>query len=143
MDGVSLSDVRLTPLRRVAAPGGDVLHALKRDDVGWTGFGEAYFSTIEPGKVKAWKLHRHMTMNVVVPVGIVRFVFHLPNLGFRTEEIGPDRYARLTVPPGIWFGFQCRSSAYAVVLNIADLPHDPTEVDRLAPNHFFYDWTAP
>jgi dTDP-4-dehydrorhamnose 3,5-epimerase len=139
---MNLSDVRLTLLGRVAAPGGNVLHALRIGDLGWKGFGEAYFSSIEPRQVKAWKLHRRMTMNLVVPVGMVRFVFHLPNLGFRTEEIGADHYARLTVPPGIWFGFQCRSSVCALVLNIADLPHDSKEVDRLALNHFPYDWNS-
>ena len=36
-------------------------------------FGEVYFSSIKPKSVKAWKLHKKMTLNIVVPVGKVRF----------------------------------------------------------------------
>ena len=62
---------------------------------------------IEMGAVKAWKQHRRMTLNLVVPVGNVRFVF-LADEGKaqREETIGVSNYVRLTVPPGVWFGFQ-------------------------------------
>ena len=63
----------LTPLKIIPVPGGDVLHAMKYSDKGFTGFGEAYFSTIEPGIIKAWKRHRKMTLNLIVPFGAIRF----------------------------------------------------------------------
>lgn len=140
---MNLADIRLTPLKRIATPGGDVMHAMKRADPGFTDFGEAYFSWIEPGAVKAWKLHRRMTLNLVVPLGKVRFVFHVPAAGFRTEEIGPANYARLTVPPGIWFGFQGRSEVSSLLLNLADIPHDPDEVQRRVVTDIPYDWPSP
>ena len=40
---------------------------------------EAYFSIIKPGYIKAWKLHKKMTMNIVVPIGSVQFVFYDKN----------------------------------------------------------------
>ncbi|SVE62175.1 uncharacterized protein METZ01_LOCUS515029, partial [marine metagenome] len=64
----------VTPLRRIENAGGDVLHGMKQSDVGYTGFGEAYFSWVSASAVKAWKRHTQMTMNVVVPVGQVKFV---------------------------------------------------------------------
>lgn len=145
MGAVTLADIRVTPLRRIATPGGDVMHAMKRSDPGFTDFGEAYFSWIEPGAVKAWKLHKRMTLNLVVPVGSVRFVCHLPATdgGFRSEEIGDANYARLTVPPGIWFGFQGRANAPSLLLNLADIPHDPDEVLRQAQTDIPYDWQSP
>ena len=112
MGHVRLEDILITPLKRVSVSGGDVLHAIKMSDPSFVGFGEAYFSWVNPGIIKAWKLHRQMTLNLVVPVGEVRFVFHELNSGnFREELIGEMRYLRLTVPPRVWFGFQGCASA--------------------------------
>ena len=138
---MSLSDILVAPLARVAVAGGDVLHAMKCTDTGYAGFGEAYFSSVSMGAVKAWKLHTRMTMNIIVPVGKVRFVFHLRGTdGFRVEELGADRYARLTVPSGIWFGFQGLSAPDSMLLNIANIAHDPAEVQRAAISEIKFDW---
>lgn len=139
---MNLDDILITPLARIPTPGGDVLHAMKRDDTGYAGFGEAYFSWVAPGAIKAWKRHTRMTMNIVAPVGKVRFVFRLDGANeFRVEEIGVDRYARLTVPPGIWFGFQGLAETHSLVLNIANLPHDPNEAERLPLSNINYAWS--
>ena len=138
---MNLDDILITPLARIATSGGDVLHAMKQSDAGYSGFGEAYFSWVSAGAVKAWKRHTRMTMNIVVPVGQVRFVFRLDGTKeFRVEEIGVDRYARLTVPPGIWFGFKGLLEPQSLVLNIASIPHDPNEVERLTLSEIKYDW---
>ena len=144
MGTIKLADILVTPLRRIENAGGDVLHGMKQSDVGYTGFGEAYFSWVSFGAVKAWKRHTQMTMNVVVPVGQVRFVFRCDNTDgieeFRIEEIGVDRFVRITVPPGIWFGFQGLHTPQSLLLNIANIPHDPNEVERLALTDINYDW---
>lgn len=141
---MKLADILVTPLRRIETAGGDVLHAMKQSDVGYDGFGEAYFSWVSSGAVKAWKRHTRMTMNVVVPVGQVRFVFRGINATgdseFRVEEIGLDRYARITVPAGIWFGFQGRGTTQSLVLNIANIVHEPNEVERLMLSDINYVW---
>lgn len=141
MGAMTLDDVVLTPLAKIETAGGDVLHAMKQSDVGYAGFGEAYFSWVVEGSVKAWKRHARMTMNLIVPVGKVRFVFCLDGENtFRVEEIGEDRYARLTVPAGIWFGFQGLAAPQSLVLNIASIPHDPKEVERRALTDISYGW---
>lgn len=141
MDSVRLEDILVTPLSRIPTKGGDVLHAVKQNDVGYTGFGEAYFSWVASGAVKGWKRHTKMIMNIVVPVGNVQFVFFLDGeKDFRVEKIGVDRYMRLTVPPGIWFGFQGLADTQSLVLNIANIPHDPNEVERLASFDINYIW---
>ena len=141
---MKLADILVTPLRQIETAGGDVLHAMKKTDVGYTGFGEAYFSWVSAGAIKAWKRHTQMTMNVVVPVGQVRFVFRCINADgtdeFRVEDIGSNRYARITVPPGVWFGFQGLQAHQSLVLNIASIAHDPNEVERLALTDINYDW---
>lgn len=139
---MSLDSILITPLSRIATSGGDVLHAMKQSDTGFAGFGEAYFSWVSAGVIKAWKRHMRMTMNVVVPIGQVRFVFRSEGADvFRHEEIGVSRYARITVPPGIWFGFQGLAEPQSLVLNIASIPHDPNEVERLALSDINFDWS--
>ncbi|NDH09549.1 MAG: dTDP-4-dehydrorhamnose 3,5-epimerase [Gammaproteobacteria bacterium] len=142
---MKLADILVTPLRRIETAGGDVLHAMKQSDAGYAGYGEAYFSWVSAGAIKAWKRHTRMVINVVVPVGQVRFVFRCVNTvtgveEFRVDEIGVDSYARITVPPGIWFGFQGLCAPQSLVLNIANISHEPSEVERLALTDINYDW---
>ena len=141
---VSLMDILVTPLRRIPTIGGDVMHALKNSDNGFNGFGEVYFSWVEQGEIKAWKYHQHMTLNLVVPLGEISFVFHRKDQEncFRTENIGEEKYVRLTVPPGIWFGFQGRGSGQSLLMNLADMAHDPDEVLRKKTSEIVYNWST-
>ena len=120
------------------------MHALKNSDDGFNGFGEVYFSWIEYGAIKAWKYHQHMTLNLVVPLGEVRFVFHIMDQkkSFRTENIGEEQYARLTVPPGIWFGFQGKASGRSLLMNVANMAFDPDEVLRKKTSEIDYNWSS-
>ena len=142
MGEVTLEQIIVTPLKRIPVSGGDVLHVLKCTDDGFRGFGEAYFSIVEFGAIKAWKRHSRMTLNLVVPLGQVRFVFRLDGAHeFRVEEIGVERYALITVPPDIWFGFQGLIAPQSLILNIANIPHDPNEVERLSLKDIEYGWS--
>ena len=139
---MSQRDIIVTPQERIQTWGGDVLHAMKKGDVGYADFGEAYFSWVGCGAIKGWKRHSQMTMNIVVPVGQVKFVFHTEgSKEFRVEEVGIDNYAHLTVPPGIWFAFQGISGERSLVLNISSIPHDPNEVERITLSEIKYDWS--
>lgn len=143
IDGVSL-----TQLKVIHVPDGDVFHAIKASDPGYAGFGEAYFSTVHHGVVKPWKRHRQMTLNLVVIEGRVRFVVHddrpdSTTCGVTAEyRIGlPDAYARLTIAPGLWMAFQGLAPGTSMLLNVADLAHDPAEADRRVKDDFPFDWS--
>ena len=139
---VSLDDILVTPLKQIPTFGGDVMHAIKDSDNGFNGVGEVYFSWIEYGAIKAWKFHQNMTLNLVIPLGEANFVFHIDDQknNFRTENIGEKRYVRLTVPPKIWFGFQGLNEPRSLLMNVADLPHDPNEVLRKSVEEIKYEW---
>jgi len=141
MGTIKLEDILVTPLKRIEVSGGDVLHAMKASDPGFCGYGEAYFSIVTQGTVKAWKKHQRMTLNLLVPQGEVLFVFYLPDSDlYRTEIIGTTHYMRLTVPPGIWFGFQGLAFPQSLILNIADIMHNPNEVSRKALEEINFNW---
>ena len=75
MGSISVDQILVTPLERIPLKGGDVLHAMKCTDPGFVDFGEAYFSLIDIDAIKAWKRHLRMTLNIMVPLGAVQFVF--------------------------------------------------------------------
>jgi dTDP-4-dehydrorhamnose 3,5-epimerase len=88
-----------------------------------------------------------MTLNLVVPCGAVRFVIHddrehSASRGAFQEVIlsRRDNHARLTIPPMLWMGFQGLEEPVNLVLNVADLEHDPAEADHVAADQFTYCW---
>ena len=132
-----INEVVLTPLKIIENPAGNILHAMKDSDQGYTGFGEAYFSTVNHGFVKGWKKHTKMTLNLVVPDGAILFVLFDGREGSETYgeimevELSQKNYQRLTVPPGIWMAFSGRSEGTNLLLNIASIQHDPAEAENL------------
>jgi len=137
---VSVQEISVTALKRIPLADGDVLHVMKRLDQGYIDFGEAYFSIVNHRSIKAWKRHLRMTLNLVVPLGMVQFVFVDTAGNIRKESVGTDRYVRLTVPPGIWFGFMGLSAPHSLLLNIADISHDPDEIERKGIKEINYKW---
>lgn len=140
MGAVSVNQILITPLKRIQVAGGDVLHGIKCSDPGYVDFGEVYFSIVEVGAIKAWKRHLRMTLNFVVPVGTVFFAFMDDKGVVREELVGQTNYVRLTIPPGIWFGFKGLFSPYSTLVNVADIPHDPTEIERRNLDEVSYNW---
>ena len=138
-----MNGVLVSPLRRIPTAGGDVLHALKDLDPGYTGFGEAYFTTVDHGAVKGWKRHRAMVMNLVVPCGAVRFVVGSEAGAFEAFDLAagdPALYRRLTVQPGLWTAFCGLSAGLNLVLNVASIRHDPQEADTCPLETFPWPW---
>jgi dTDP-4-dehydrorhamnose 3,5-epimerase len=127
----------VTPVRRIANSKGDVYHGLKSTDDAYQGFGEAYFSAVHQGATKGWKRHNMMTLNLVVPVGTIEFHLRSDD-GALAESIqlGERHYARLTVPPGVWMAFSGIDAPLNLLLNVASIPHDPTESVSVPLEHF-------
>ena len=145
---MAINGVKITPLSIIDTKGGDVLHAMKISDHGYSGFGEAYFSTIEPDAIKGWKRHKQMVLNLVVPVGTVRFILfddqgNQDNVNQFQEVILSidDGYSRLTIPPMIWVGFQGLGLQTSLVLNLANIEHSPEEVERKELAEIKFNWS--
>ena len=145
MDKVSIEGIVLTDLKTIYHPQGDIYHAMKKSDNGYAGFGEAYFSTIKSGEIKGWNKHKRMTLNLVVPVGEVIFIIYddrkksVTKGNFFKVMLSPYNYQRLTVPLGLWLAFMGKSNGTNLILNIADMEHDPDEIERLNLDKIDYD----
>ena len=133
MDGVTL-----TPLKQIYNPKGDIFHAMKKSDEGFVGFGEAYFSTINQNDIKGWKKHTEMILNLVVVTGEVEFMIYNES-DFFTVKLSKNNYQRLTIRPNLWLAFRGLSTEN-MLLNLASIEHDPSEVINLDLQKIEYEW---
>lgn len=147
MDKINVEGVLLTPLKQIHHPKGDVFHGMKKSDPGFSGFGEAYFSTIHFEDTKPWKKHLEMVLNFVVPMGEIRFVIYDDRNDSSTKGnffdviLGEENYQRITIPPGVWVAFSGVGKKYNLLLNLANLEHDPNEIERKEDlSEILYQW---
>ena len=64
-----IHDVNLIPLKIIKNSMGNIFHGMKKSDIGYNGFEEAYFSSVTHNTIKPWKKHLKMTLNLIVPIG--------------------------------------------------------------------------
>jgi dTDP-4-dehydrorhamnose 3,5-epimerase len=135
-----IDGVILTPLRQIFDERGKVMHMLREDSPVFSRFGEIYFSCTHPGVVKAWHLHKEMTLNYAVIHGEIKFVLFddRPDSPTRGEIqeffISPENYMLVTVPPMVWNGFKSIGTTASIVANCSTLPHSADELERRSPS---------
>ena len=143
-----IEGVSVTPVQQIFDERGKVMHMLREDSPGFTRFGEIYFSSTHPGAIKAWHLHKRMTLNYAVIYGQIKLVLYDDRAGSSTRGqlqelfLSPENYCLVTVPPLIWNGFKGIGDKSAILANCSTLPHDPTEIERKSPfdKSIPYDW---
>jgi dTDP-4-dehydrorhamnose 3,5-epimerase len=146
-----IQDVQITPRRIILDDRGKIMHIMKCSDAQFYKFGEVYCSTVFPGVVKGWHMHKKMTLNYSVLKGTIKFVLFDDRPDSPTYKqlqeiyIGENQYVMVTVPPFVWNGFKGIGTEEAFVINFTDLPHDPEEIVRMDPHQnetIDYDWTV-
>ena len=143
-----IDGIKITPLRQIEDDRGKVMHMLRRDSSNFSKFGEIYFSTVHPNKVKGWHLHQKMTLNYAVVFGEIKLVLYDTRPDSKTKGqvqeffLSQKNYKLISVPPLIWSGFKGIGNITAIVANCTDLPHDDKEIERESPfdNTIPYDW---
>ncbi len=131
-----IEGVVITPLKQIFDERGKVMHMLREDSPLFSHFGEIYFSCTHAGAIKAWHLHKQMTLNYAVIYGEIKFVLFDDRPGSSTQGktqelfLSPENYCLVTVPPLIWNGFKGIGDKTSIVANCATLPHDPDEIER-------------
>lgn len=145
-----IDGVQVIPLKRIPDERGTVYHMLKRTDPHFIAFGEIYFSTVYPGVVKGWHLHREITLNYACIHGRIKLVIYddreaSPTRGQLTEVfLGPDHYALVVIPPRLWNGFKGMGTEPAIVADCITQPFDEAQAVRMDPfdPQIPYDWEA-
>jgi dTDP-4-dehydrorhamnose 3,5-epimerase len=143
-----IEGVLVHPLRQIPDERGKIVHMLRCDDPHFERFGEIYFSVVNPGVIKAWHLHKEMTLNYAVVSGMIKLALYdeRPESPTRGEVqelfIGDSHHVLVRIPPGVWNGFKGVGVTPAIVANCSTIPHDPAEIVRMDPlrNPIPYDW---
>lgn len=143
------SNVLLSPSKRISLPSGDVLRGIKKTDAGFIGFGEAYFSYIHENEIKAWKLHKRYTANYTCPLGKIKIVTLPPLASGQPDFAHPQEfilsdegsnYQRLTIPPGVWYGFKGLAQPSSLIFSLLSGEHSPDEQESFALQQNSYNW---
>lgn len=143
-----IEGVTLTPLKQIFDERGKVMHMLRADSSIFSSFGEIYFSCTYPGAIKAWHLHKKMTLNYAVIYGEIKCVLFDDRPNSKTRGcideyfLSPENYFLLTVPPLVWNGWKGLGEHSAIVANCASIPHDTNEIERKPATDpsIPYDW---
>lgn len=142
-----IEGVIVTPLKQFFDERGKVMHMMHEESLHFKHFGEIYFSCTYPGAVKAWHLHKRMTLNYAVVMGTIKCVLYDNREDSKTkgqiEEfyMSPENYFLLTVPPLVWNGWKGIGESMSIVANCSDIRHDPEEIVREKPfGKIPYDW---
>lgn len=134
-----IKGVEIHPLKIIKDDRGQIMHMMRSDSPAFKKFGEIYFSMVFPGRVKAWHIHKLMTLNYAVPFGQISLVLYddrkdSPTKGELMEiPLGDTNYSLVSVPPMVWNGFIGNSNFPSLVANCSDFPHDPDEIGRISP----------
>uniref|UniRef100_UPI004049046D WxcM-like domain-containing protein n=1 Tax=Flavobacterium sp. TaxID=239 RepID=UPI004049046D len=134
-----MDDIKLLELKIISHPKGDLFHIIRKSSEGYIGFGEAYISSINYNDIKGWKKHNEMTLNLVVLSGEIQIVI-TDEINFKSFNLSLMNYKRLVVPPGFWMAFKGVSKGNNLLVNIANIEHNPFESESIEINHFNYNW---
>ena len=143
-----IEGVKITPLKQIFDERGKIMHMIRADSEVFTQFGEIYFSCINTGAIKAWHLHKQMTLNYAAIHGEIKFVLYDDRPNSKTKGcideyfLSPENYCLITVPPMVWNGFKGIGTKDSIVANCATIPHDPLEIERKSAfdTSIPYDW---
>lgn len=143
-----IEGVKIIKKKQIIDERGKIMHMIRNDDEHFTKFGEIYFSYTHPNTVKAWHLHKKMTVNYACVIGKIKLVLFDDRPESKTKGtlqeifLTTENYNLISVPPNVWNGFKSIESKFAIIANCSDIPHDPNEMLRKSYNdpYFNYDW---
>ena len=147
-ENINIDGVKIIPLRQIIDERGKIMHMMKSTDSHFEKFGEIYFSTCWPNTVKAWHIHKRMTVNNAIVSGRAKLVIYDPRENSKTKGnlmeifLGEDNYKLVQIPPGLANGYKSFGDKLTILANCANLPHDPDEMIKIDPfdNDIPYDW---
>ena len=132
-----IQGVEIIKKNQIVDDRGVILHMLRVDDKNYKKFGEIYFSTVNPNKIKAWHFHKLMTLNYAVVHGSIKLVLYDDRGESKTKGtiqeimLSNENHYLVSIPPKIWNGFCSSDNKHAILANCSDIPHDKEEIIRL------------
>lgn len=146
-----IEGVIIKTLKKIADDRGNIMKMQEANDSEFKGFGEIYFSTIYPGVVKGWHLHKNAILNYSVIKGMIKLVIFddredSPTKGiFQEIYLGDYNYCLVQIPKNVWNGFTCVGNNEAIVADLINVCHKEDEMLRMDPHNnevIKYNWSV-
>jgi dTDP-4-dehydrorhamnose 3,5-epimerase len=117
--------------KTILVENGNIKRGLKSSENSFEGFGELYFTEIHKNKVKGWKRHTKMQLNLLPVFGEI-LLYIKRELHETPEEVsfGSDDYKLVCIEPNTWFAFKGIADVN-IMVNLASIEHDLSEVDNV------------
>lgn len=121
---MQLEGLLVKEIKNINKYNGNVIPIIKNNDFINFKFGEAYFSTIHPNVIKAWHLHKKISVVYSVIFGSVLSVFYDARKHSKTNGqikliyTNTENRFLIKVPKNIWVGFKCLGKKTAIISNI-------------------------
>jgi dTDP-4-dehydrorhamnose 3,5-epimerase len=120
---VMISGVEVKQLKRIPDERGMLMEILRSDEPLFEKFGQVYVSTVYPGVVKGWHLHKTQTDNIVILKGMAKLVIYDEREGSPTRGevqelfVGEQNPVLVKIPPHLWHGMKGVGPEPAYMLN--------------------------
>ncbi len=135
-----MNEIKIKNLSIISNNKGDILKGFLKSENKEFDVKEVYLSEINPKEIKAWKMHKEMTSNLIAVKGEVKIVIQTIDKNFISEIISKKNYKMITIPPNIWFGFQCISDDSGLLINISNKEHEDLESKDIEIDKIKFDW---
>lgn len=129
---------------------GRLMEILRCDDAIFLKFGQVYITTVKPGIIKAWHLHKRQTDNFVCIVGKVRLALYdnrrnSPTFKEVNEFILDSQKPKLVqIPNLVYHGIKGISKIESSIINIPTRPFNRKKPDEFRldafDNDIPYNW---
>lgn len=134
-----IDGVFLQPLTWHSDQRGSLAELVRSDDPNLmvAPIGQVYVTTLYPGVVKGWHLHRQQWDRMVclqgrVLLGLVDGREGSPTYGAQLRIVLGDRnFSVVRIPPGVYHGLKNISTVEAMVVNVVSHPYNREEPDEV------------
>jgi dTDP-4-dehydrorhamnose 3,5-epimerase len=145
IEGVKVKELRFHLDER-----GRLLEILRCDEEIFKAFGQVYITTVNPGIIKGWHMHKKQTDNLCCVKGNIKLVLYDSRSDSSTRGeiqeffMGDFNPILVQIPPQVYHAIKCIGNEDAIILNVPDLPYNHRDPDeyRLDPftDQIPYDW---
>lgn len=115
---------------------GYLMEILRSDEPIFAGFGQCYVTSVFPGIVKAWHMHRLQEDHICALTGNIKLVLYDGRESSETHGdidefyIGEQNPMLVKIPREVYHGFTSLDGRTAVIMNLPTMPYDREDPDE-------------
>ena len=128
----------VSKMNLISNPKGKIIKFLDTSSKDYKGFGEVYFSFINKNNIKAWKINKKATSNLIVPIGKVLIVVYDLNENLVLKRVISSSY-KVLIPKSYIYGFMGIGDNNLIV-NFLNKKHSKNNAIKIKLSKFNFNW---